>query len=323
MSDQRIVIVVFGGRRENMVIQRHYIDRLLETYLRAEYHVWNLARNDSDNAYIRGLHDPDGRVLVWNDLYPGDNDWPIGCRRKLKRPRWCGCKDCRPAPYSDVYAWYAARPEYADAIFLKIDDDIVYLSTDTFGHVLDELAEHPNAVVSGAVVNNVVCAKHDPELRPILEKVYNPQTQRAWFDLHAEASFARISHDWWLQDWRDHLLRHSAQIIEKDMQGNLVVNETNLARDTVRSEPGERVSINTIAFTYATLLRLNAVIQHPKFKRLGDEGAVVQNFLPRIVRSFTSCHLYYGPQRIDMTDEELDTYRDRYAEVAREYLGLS
>lgn len=301
MNDARVIFIVFAGREENMEIARPYFDRLLSDYPRAELHLWNLTRNESDNQYVRSRHDPGARVYVWNDLWPGDNDWPKGvCRKKLRRPRSCGCDECRAAPYERVYAWYAKHPEYADAVLCKTDDDVLFFETKRFGDVLEALAEHPNAVFSANVINNVVSAKHYPTLRREVLSAWGPRTQREWFDLHALPEFARLCHDWFLSGWRYWT------------QDTLSV---------VRTVPGERISINFIAFTYPTLLRMAKAMQHNAFHRIGDEGTVDQNFLPRIVRSFTVAHLQFGPQRVGLSDDVWDEYRRRYAELAKEYLN--
>lgn len=297
----RLTIFCFAGREENLRVQLPLVRRLLALYPNARYDVWNLSRNESDNRYVRSLHSPAGRIFVRNDLY-SPNDWPaIGCRAKLKRPRWCGCSECKPGEYEKVYATYAAEGQEATGdVLLKIDDDLVFMATERFGDVLAVLTEHPNAVVSGSVVNNVVCAKHDTGLRPLIEKQFRPTSQKAWFDLHTNPDFARVSHNHFLQEWS--LLLASS------------------ALPPTRSLPGERLSINAIAFTYLTLERLHATIQNPRFRKLGDEGSIVHNFLPRIVPSFVACHLYFGRQRVAMSDEEVDAYRAAYAEVGREYL---
>lgn len=299
-NDQRIIFFVFAGREANMEVQRPYINRLLETYPRAEYHVWNLTRNDEDDRYVRGLDDG-GQVRVFNHLHDGKNDWPGPCRKKLPRPRWCGCPECRPGQFEEVYDFYVRSPELSGegTVFVKLDDDIVFIETDRFGEVLDVLDRHPEAVVSANVVNNVVSAMHDPRFRLVAARRFGPTNQREWFDLHADADFARFSHDWFL---------------------DAGVSPRTWPATVTRAIPGERISINTIAFTYATLQRINAVIQHPRSRRLGDEGAIVHNFLPRITTTFRTAHLYFGPQRVNMTEAELDDYRARYAALAQEYL---
>jgi hypothetical protein len=303
MTDRRIVFALFAGRQVNMEVALPYYAELLDLYPRAELDIFDLTRNDEDHAYVQSLHDPEAGITVRSDLYLGANDWPIGCRKRAARPRWCGCKECRPAPFEKVYAWYAERPEYADAVIVKVDDDVLFLETGGFDAMLDELDAHQNAVVSACAVNNVVSAKHTPDLRKRIEAMHDPavpMTQKVWFDLHADADFARASHDWFLANWQDHL---------------------DSVRTPTRALPGERPSINCIAFTYPTLLRMVATMARPRFARLGDEGTVCQNFLPRIARGFTVCHLYFGPQRVTMGDDELDEYRAAYVKVRQEYLG--
>lgn len=302
MTDQRVIFIVFAGRECNMEVARPFFDRLLRDYQNAELHLWDLTRNDEDHAYVQSRHDPEGRTFVFSDLWPGDNTWPANlCRKRLRRPRRCECRDCRPAPYEKVYHWYAERPEYADAVLCKTDDDVLFFETDRFGDVLAALRAYPNAVVSANVINNVVSAKHDPALRGVMEKVFNPTTQRDWFDLHAKPEFAQESHGWFLRNWQERV---------KDRTPELV-----------RTLPGERISINFIAFTYPTLQRMSAAMRNNAFRKIGDEGTVDQNFLPRIVRSFTVAHLQFGPQRVGLPESAWDEYRARYAAVRDEYLG--
>lgn len=292
MFDQRIVFFLFAGREPNLRTQWPSLARLLELHPGAEIHYWDLTRNDEDHAYVQTLHDPENRVHVRSELWT-HNDWPIGCRKRAKRPRWCGCRDCRPAPYEKVYAAYAADPSYAGAVFTKLDDDVVWLASEFYGDVLGILDEHPNAVVSGNVINNVVCAKHTPGLREILEDAFDVSTQREWFDLHADADFARLSHAWFLREAPD----MDVLALERE----------------IRALPGERPSINCVSFTHPTLQRLSAVMNGRRFAKMGDEGSICQNFLPRIAPRFQAAHLYFGPQRVHMSDDELDDLRRQYA----------
>lgn len=300
MSDQRAVVFIFAGREENLTIQRPYLDRLLTQWPNLSVEYWDLTRNESDHAFVQSLHDPAARVTVRSELYEV-NTWPIGCRRDLKRPRWCGCAKCKPGAYEKVYAAYAADESYADAVLVKMDDDILFIQTETFGHLVETVLEYPRAVASALVVNNVVSAKHDPLLRAVIESALDPTTQREWFDLHAQGEFAALCHGWFL--------RNAATLtLPQD-------------RSVVRSLPGERCSINTIAFTHETCKRMAATMDNPLFRKMGDEGTVCQNFLPRIVTSFRTAHLQFGPQRVQIGGDEWDELRQRYRELAERYLA--
>lgn len=300
MTDRKIVVFTFAGRQENMEVQAPFLRRLLDTYPGLTVEHWDLTRNDDDHAYVQSLHDPDGRVIVRSDFWPGHNDWPVGCRKRIKRARKCGCKDCRPAPFEKPYAWYAERGE-PETVYTKLDDDVLFIETERYGDVLATLDDHPNAVVSANVVNNVVSAKHSPVLRERVEARFSPVTQYDWFMLHTLPEFAQVCHDWFLDDWRPWTAPSP--------------------RNVVRVLPGERVSINCISFTHETLVRMAAAMSQLAFRKIGDEGTVGTNFLPRIVRSFTVAHLQFGPQRVGLPESVWDDYRAKYAEVGREYLG--
>jgi hypothetical protein len=69
---------------------------------------------------------------------------------------------CKPTrkwhSYYDHYAALSAS-RYADTILIKLDDDIVHISTDTFASFLDFRIDHPEfSLVFPNVVNNGTCA---------------------------------------------------------------------------------------------------------------------------------------------------------------------
>lgn len=295
----KIIFFVFAGRRANLEIQRPYLDRLLDQHADAELHLWDLTRTPEDGEYVRAQSST--RVRVLTHLHPGH---PIACRASAGSRRGCTCLIHRP-PYEQPYAWYAERDEYADAVFVKLDDDVLFIETERFGDLLDAVAENPRAVVSANVINNVVCAKHDPLMRVLVEERLNPgnphdpANDRAWWYLHTDPDFARLSHAWFL-----------------DNREALTAGGPNLTR----SRPGEKISINTIALTHATLKRLVGMIEREP--KLGDEGAV-DRMLPHIAQGFRVAHLTFGPQDKAMTLAELDELRARYALLAKEYLGAS
>lgn len=296
----RIILVCFAGREANLEVQRPFIDRILETYPTAEMHYWDLTRTPEDAEYLRSLDGAhEGRVSVLGHLHPGH---PIRCKHSGINTRTrCGCIIHKP-PYEKPYEFYAGDKSYSDAVFVKLDDDVLFMETDRFGDLLDALEKHPSAVVSANVVNNVVCAKHDPVVRELAMRSFLPATNKDWWWLHTEPEFARLSHEWFLANWSD-----------------LTQGRYNVASHALdRSLPGEFVSINMIAFTHPTMRRISAAIGREG--RLGDEGAV-DRLLPRIASTFRAAHLTFGPQDKAMKPAELDVLRARYAAVAKEYLG--
>lgn len=288
---KKIVLFVFAGRKANLEIQRPYIDRILDEYPQAEYHLWDLTRTPEDGEYVRSLDGQhEGRVRVLTQLHDGH---PIQCRNT----RRCRCIVHRP-PYEKPFEYYANDRSYRDAMFVKLDDDVLFLETKRFGDLLVYLDFHPNAVFSANVVNNVVCAKHDKELREKLEHSYAVESDKEWWLLHTDADFARACHSWFLDNWR-RLTKANRKVAPS------------------RALPGEFVSINCIAFTHPTMKRISSAIGREG--RLGDEGAV-DRLLPRIATGFRVAHLTFGPQDKAMSPAELDDLRSQYAALSKEYL---
>lgn len=316
---------VFAGRRANLEIQLPYIEAILDARPTAEYHLWDLTRTPEDAVYIREVAAArqDGRIVVRDELHPGH---PIRCtsqrlqrapqvykagtreQRQAKvrrmselRSRGCRCVIHRP-PYEEPYQLYADHDGYRDDVFIKLDDDVLFLETKRLDDLLAPLDQWPNAIVSANVINNAVCAKHD--MRDGTDAYgcgdpSDPRKDRRWWALHMDASFACLEHDYFIENWRG-------------------LTDGTVPPIYSHTRPGEAISINCIAFTHATMRRLAKMFERPD--RLGDEGAV-DRLLPRIATTFHAAHLTFGPQDLRLDSAELDTYRKAYAEIAKEYLA--
>lgn len=302
----KIVLFIFAGREENMRVQWPYLTRLLEKNTELEIHLWDLTRRESDAKYIRTLEDD--RLKVFGQLHPGH---PIRCMYPGAQKRRRGYPPCHcllhKAPFEQPYRYYAANPdEYAGTLFVKVDDDVLFLETERFRDLLDPLLDHPERVISANVINNAVCAKYEPELVEIYQPTYgHPRSldnDRAWWSLHVEPEFAKASHDWFLEKKAPELL----------------ITPPNDSVGYIRTREGEAISINCIAFTYLTMESLASSFH--KDKTLGDEGAV-DALLPWIALDFHAAHLTFGPQEKALTEYELDYYRLQYKNLRKDYLG--
>lgn len=294
----RVIFFEFAGRQGNMQAQRPHITRLLDANPGSYFHLWDLTRQASDQAYLVQWANDDERVRVMGQFHTGH---PIRCikppgPRRRGHPR-CVCMKCKP-PYEQPYKWYAnALPRLGaeDTVFVKFDDDVIWMDTDAFPEVLEFLETRPNAVASANVVNNAVCAKYDPALYDLVRTKFGiggrlPAYDRDWWALHTSADFAWLSHNW----MRDRL--NYANLYQGEHQ------------PPVRTRPGERVSINFIAMKYPVLRKMAGMMRDG---RLGDEGTV-DTLLPWIIPNFRVAHLTFGPQEKTMTEAELDRIRKAY-----------
>lgn len=303
----KIILFMFAGREENMRVQMPYLHRILDDNQDAELHLWDLTRRASDATYLRWVSAgcPESlarRIKIMDNLHPGH---PIRCAYpgRVTRPRGhrpCRCLIHKP-PYEKPYEWYAANGQ-PDTIYVKVDDDVLFLETERFNHLIDPLRLHPNRIISASVVNNAVCAKYLPEM--VTARIANyfsvgdprkPTNDKRWWELHTMPEFARYMHEWFLDEC----------LLEVDALPTYV-----------RTRPGEAVSINCIAFTQATMKRLAPMMND----RLGDEGAV-DRLLPWICTSFRAAHLTFGPQDAGMSQSDLDKIRLRYEDLGKAYLS--
>lgn len=299
----KIVFFEFAGRRANMVVQRPHVERLLAQYPDSEFHLWDLTRDPADAGYIRDWARAHEQVFVFDHLHPGHpirHEW----RRTPGRPLRCvsgACMIHRP-PYEDVWREYAAHPDgYQDATFVKFDDDVIWMDTDRFGEVLEFLETSPGRIASANVTNNSVCGKYDSEV----QRAYHPLNTTAahdlaWWALHTDADFAKISHGLLLEDLsvRDCLTASEKPGFWVD-------------RQPFRTRIGENISINFVAMKYPMLVKAARRMVPP----LGDEGAV-DTLLPWIIPNFRVAHLSFGPQEKAIPESTLDYIREQYAEFS-------
>lgn len=275
MTDQRVIMFVFAGRQPNMELQLPYVRRILELYPNVEYHVWNLTRCAEDNQYVRSIRGD--RITVYND-FQGDSDW---------------------GRFNDVFRHYT-KDDYQDCLFVKLDDDVVFIQTDTFGDFLDIIDVNRSSVVSAKIINNGACTPTEPALYRGFRDLGVPL-----LDVHKHCAYANLCHEYMFGHWPD-LLDQPISLIPTD----------------------DWLSINFIGYDWEMGRKLAFMLGTPSpthiagrnFSRttsLGDEGAV--NTLPRIiVQGFLAAHLTFGPQNPGVTT--LSRWRNGYKLIADAYL---
>ncbi|MDT5304288.1 MAG: hypothetical protein QOG79_8015 [Mycobacterium sp.] len=164
----------FAGRRANLHLQLRYVRSILAKHTELEYHVWNLARNSDDDHYVRGIEGE--RITVVNDLYGGD---PWRC-------------------FADVYRYYAAR-RFSDRLFVKIDDDVVFVEANQFASFIAAATGNRQSVISATVINNAACTAVDPQLNAAVRPWECPcwsSTKAQRSPRSATAIFTSIGHSW-------------------------------------------------------------------------------------------------------------------------------
>lgn len=274
MTDEtsRVILFVFAGRKPNMELQIPFAKKILEENPNVDYHVWNLSREQIDNKYLQTIIGE--RITVFNEYQkftPG---------------------------YDEVYKHYADT-KFKKNIFVKLDDDIVFVQTKKFKQFVEEIYSNPDTVVSANVINNGACT---PLEKGIWEKFSNLGIPL--LDVHKSAKYAHEAHNYFFQNY------------------------TKMLQQKIKTIPtNDWLSINTIGYNWEMGKKISEIVGTRYDKKtivagrqlldLGDEGVV--NTLPRaIVQGFLVAHLTFGPQKL--TDSQLKQWRKLYSAISSHYL---
>lgn len=137
----KLIITCFAGRKEYLEIQIKYIIELLNRYEFIErYDIWNFAWNESDVEYVNsleGLH-PKIKICHSPDFGTASRGNEIASKQ-----------------FAHFYGKAYPYDEYKNHMFLKIDDDVLYVDINRFGNFIKERLKYPDYfLVSADVVNN-------------------------------------------------------------------------------------------------------------------------------------------------------------------------
>lgn len=276
---ENIIFYTFAGRAENMAIQLPLIRRILAENEDVRFDVWNLTKLFRDEEYVKRIkRGPGERLSVRHDFHN-------------IRPWW--------RRFDYVWRFYS-QPQYKGTLFVKIDDDVVFLQTDRFKEFIEAARSAPDKVTSALTINNGASIKHTPGMTGEFRKLKIPL-----LDVHEHGEFAAMAHEYALKHW-DKLLNMSVKPVTTEdwLSINLIAYDWALGREIVdqlgKPSPPE---ISGRSFNKGTFI--------------GDEGAC--NLFPRqIVKGFLAAHLTFGPQKLPK--EQWNDYRRQYSELGRLYL---
>jgi len=266
-----VIATTFGGRRDRMEILVEYVLDALGAGTVTEYHVWDYARTPDDRRWLHGL--PSRHPAI----------------RVLTPPR-------HVSHYGEHYRHYR-RDEHRDTVFLKLDDDIVYLDLDRLADFVAFRAAHPEYfLVSANVVNNGVCAYFQQQQGVIPAALMElPYPERGFCGrLWERADLAERLHDFFLDD-----------------PDRFRTEGTDVAPD--------RLSINCVSYLGADLDEMSAIGDDDEEelsvtipRRLGRQNV--------IYRPMAASHLSFFSQEKAMgVARLLERYRARRVRIGRRF----
>jgi hypothetical protein len=143
-----VIACCFAGREARMRVQLHYMLRLLESGVVDRYDVWNFAWSKSDAAFVDSL-------TSW---HPQINVRRANVPTSAKDTGRGGNLAVQQIGY--FYAEGYSAEEHRDDVFLKVDDDVVWLDHARMSEFIALRRENPEPfLISAEVINRDFWAK--------------------------------------------------------------------------------------------------------------------------------------------------------------------
>ncbi|GLY61380.1 bacteriophage protein [Pectobacterium carotovorum subsp. carotovorum] len=298
MIHKKLVIFVFAGRKKFLDIQKEYILDIMKHHNNVEYHLWNFSRNSDDNNYLQSLSKEIPNTSIFNQFYEGENPVKI-CQKEIGVI--CNCEKCRVGKWSEPYKFYSNSDNYKDAVFMKLDDDILFIESKKITSVVEIASKNNKKIISANVINNGVCAKFDNELKEeiVLRKLVSKERDLlSWWYLCTEKSFFQLSHSYFFK--RMDILRKNKIKLSKVSK--------------------KRFSINTLLFTSYSMKLIASKLSEQPHDSMNDEFVISTNFPIYIMNNFISCHCHFADQRSQLTDEEENQILAQYHSLSKNCL---
>lgn len=271
----RAILFTFAGRRQNMALQLPFIRRILDENPDTEYHIWNLARDPKDAAYLHTI--TGDRIIVWHDYYGSNPGYP------------------------QVYRHYTEE-QYHGSVFVKLDDDIVFLQTQHFGAFLDAITAYRGRIMSPNIINNGACTVIEPNLWKQFLALESPL-----LDAHTDVGFADMAHNYFF-DHHEQILAQPIELIPTAdwLSINMIGYDSLMAQNIA-----EAIGLPQPAIIAGRPMRQQG--------RIYTDESFINTQARMIMRGVTAGHLTFGPQNVPA--RQAAAWRKRYKEIAAKYLA--
>jgi hypothetical protein len=253
---KRIVVTPAGRRRYMEVLARH-MRAQRNSY--DEWHIWQNTNNEDDINFFKTL---DAQIVVPPDSQPHEGSW-------------------------NIYRFYMNDGADPGALYVRLDDDVVWLQPDFFDSMFQFRLQNPEPfLVSANVINNAICSHIHHRLGLLPRCGYGCLCATGWHD----SGFAELVHRAFLQrDYSDYWFPRWCMW------------------------PGERISVNAISWRGDVFAAFGGAVGRDEEPWLTEYGT--QRYGALVINGRAVCaHFAFQPQRahLDATDL-LEQYAARAA----------
>lgn len=138
---QKVIVTCFAGRKEFMELQLRYMIAILEKFEFVErYDIWNFSWSAADKDWVDSLGQMHPKIRVCRAPFDGIAD---------------RAGDLASKQFAHFFTEAYLSEEYRDHLFVKIDDDVVFIDVDRFEEFIKLRIEQSDPfLVSADVINN-------------------------------------------------------------------------------------------------------------------------------------------------------------------------
>src|SRR6202008_4125622 len=102
---------------------------------------------------------------------------------------------------------YYAQLQFKDTLFVKIDDDIVFLETARFGKFVEAIDRHRGGPIVANIINNGACTPVNPGIWKGFQDLNMPL-----LDVHIGREFPEMAHGYFF-DHHDEVLNQPIELV--------------------------------------------------------------------------------------------------------------
>ena len=191
-NKRKVILTIFAGRKYYLEILFQYLDILINNDKLHEVHLWNYARSDTDDVWLKSLNKNKYTIFEPKNKNGVKTGW------------------------GEYYDYYGNQAEYNENdIIFKCDDDIVFIDIECFDDFINQIDDKhlyfPN------IVNNDVCAyiQSKNKVHPFLENVRHTNRGHSapltnWFRSYDKAN---LIHTHFLSNTKDYTISGPNNII--------------------------------------------------------------------------------------------------------------
>jgi hypothetical protein len=160
-GNYKIIVCIPAGRRKYLEISKKFLYRKMAEGILDEIHLWQNTINPQDISYLESMAAENPKVKIYK------LDEPI---TMMSQPSWNSLQTHKFMQFA----------QDDDAIYIRLDDDIVWMEDCFIERVAQARIDHPNAfIIYPNIINSTICTSWHQEIGALSEEAGIVRRERA------------------------------------------------------------------------------------------------------------------------------------------------